>query len=179
MLLLTYRGGCAREKRTPREQQKTGVMTGVEGSSTRQRGMQVKVKVKYTAPHLVAVEYRGQRGALLSSGFEFESGSYFVVEFVLRSSHLWLFAPFLCGVRTCSYGARPLFFVRTGAHGVHAHNGSVRPNAREWNRTPQLHPISVLHPVPFLELSNKVLVLGRELLKSSLLLARSTREVGT
>ncbi len=109
MLLLTYRGGCAREKRTPREQQKTGVMTGVEGSSTRQRGMQVKVKVKYTAPHLVAVEYRGQRGALLSSGFEFESGSYFVVEFVLRSSHLWLFAPFLCGVRTCSYGARPLF----------------------------------------------------------------------
>ena len=71
MLLLTYRGGCAREKRTPREQQKTGVMTGVEGSSTRQRGMQVKVKVKYTAPHLVAVEYRGQRGALLSSGFEF------------------------------------------------------------------------------------------------------------
>ena len=139
-----------------------------------------RVKVKYTAPHLVAVEYRGQRGALLSSGFEFESGSYFVVEFVLRSSHLWLFAPFLCGVRTCSYGARPLF-ARGPTEFTHttALFGRKWPNAREWNRTPQLHPISVLHPVPFLELSNKVLVLGRELLKSSLLLARSTREVGT
>ena len=99
----------ARKTNTPGTAKNRGHDRGRGLVNAPTRDASQRVKVKYTAPHLVAVEYRGQRGALLSSGFEFESGSYFVVEFVLRSSHLWLFAPFLCGVRTCSYGARPLF----------------------------------------------------------------------